>query len=286
MNLHTAAETSVTSEDVLDVLASAEKPVNVTEIRQEIKRRSAKKFPRTFRGLLDAEVRSGKAFRWGTDRYWSRSPQALSRERLLRLSALEVLANDPLCKRVAAEGPRISLTVVRSVRRELLREKLLREVAPPKGSRSKAKFQVNTEHPEPYLEREILQLLEEFGRKRSEEEVRALLAPAEAGPRPEPPPPEPDGPQVHEVAEAMFSAMKRLELAPYTTVTFYSLRHQPELAQIPKEIFDRAALKLQDDRRALLAQHDHAPRLPESERAELVTDNLGTYYVSIYERRP
>ena len=80
----------------------------------------------------------------------------------------------------------------------------------------------------------------------------------------------------------MFAAMNELAFAPGTTVTFYRLRQRPELASIPKEIFDKAALLLQQERRALLAVHDHAARLPKEQQDEFVTDGLGTYYVSIY----
>jgi hypothetical protein len=67
-------------------------------------------------------------------------------------------------------------------------------------------------------------------------------------------------------------------------VTFYRLRQQPELAHIPKAIFDEAALLLQHEQKALLSLHDHAAALPAEERERFVTDGLGTYYVSIYAR--
>jgi predicted Zn-ribbon and HTH transcriptional regulator len=89
---------------------------------------------------------------------------------------------------------------------------------------------------------------------------------------------------VPEVAEKIYAAMHRIAFAPGTTVTFYRLRQQPELAGIAKKIFDEAALLLQQDRRALLTVHGHATALPPSEREELVTDGLGTYYASIYAR--
>jgi hypothetical protein len=107
-----------------------------------------------------------------------------------------------------------------------------------------------------------------------------LLAP---GPATLPEPPHADE-TVQEVAAKIFDAMNRIAFSPGTTVTFYRLRQQPELAHVPKAIFDEAALLLQHDRKALLSLHDHASALPAEERERFVTDGLGTYYVSIYSR--
>ena len=89
---------------------------------------------------------------------------------------------------------------------------------------------------------------------------------------------------VRDTAEKMFAAMNRIAFSPGTTVTFYRLRQQPELADIPKQIFDRAALLLASERRVLLSIHDHAAALPAEDRDALVTDGLGKFYVSIYAR--
>jgi hypothetical protein len=78
--------------------------------------------------------------------------------------------------------------------------------------------------------------------------------------------------------------MNQLAFSAGATVTFYRLRQHPELADIPKLIFDRAALLLQTERRALLSVHDHAAGLPAEEREGFVTDGLGKFYVSIYAR--
>jgi hypothetical protein len=89
---------------------------------------------------------------------------------------------------------------------------------------------------------------------------------------------------VREVAEKMFAAMNRIAFAPGTTVTFYLLRQQPELAHIPKAIFDEAALLLQQARRALLMVHDFAAALPAGQQESFVSDGLGKFYVSICAR--
>jgi hypothetical protein len=216
---------------------------------------------------------------WGK-LYWDRNPRAVARERLLRVTACELLTTLALKQRVNAESPKIKQkNVITDVRTDLVREGALREVA-QRGSR--AKWNVNVSHPEPYLEPEIRRLLADFGIERSTERILALLAQAQ----PQLPVEVPTGtePGVDEIAETMLSAINRIASEPGTTVTFYRLRQQPALASVPKPTFDKAALLLRQDRKAELAVHDHAARLPQSEQDELVTDGLGNYYVSIYTR--
>jgi hypothetical protein len=135
-------------------------------------------------------------------------------------------------------------------------------------------------HTEAYLETEIAHLLKSHGRERPTSRIQALLAPE---PEPSPEPAHPND-TVQEAAAKIFDAMNRIAFSPGTTVTFYRLRQQPELANIPKAIFDEAALLLQNERKALLSLHDHAPALSAEERERFVTDGLGTWYVSIYAR--
>jgi hypothetical protein len=255
-------------------LELAENPLNSAALSKRLKQKSGKAFKPT----LDEEVRAGRIYSWG-DRYWDRNPRDVARERLLRVTASELLTADPLNKRVAPESPKIKQNVVIDVREEMVREGSLRKVA-QRGSKSTAKWIVNVSHPEPYLEFEIGRLLADFGIERSTERILALLAPAE--PQPQVEVQTGTEPDVGEIAKTMFAMINRIAFAPGTTVTFYHLRQQPELASVPKPIFDKAALLLQQNRKALLAVHDHAARLPQSEQDELVTDGLGNYYVSIY----
>ena len=273
---------TVALQDILCALEKAEKPLTSAAVAKLLKQKTGKAFKPT----LDSEVQAGRIHSWGNDLYWAADCKAIARERLLRLTASEVLTAPTLNKRAANETPKISHRVVGEVRRDLVREKLLREKAPLHGPKNRAKLIVNFRNPEPYLQEAIGRLLEDFEVVRSEEKIRALLASAEPQSAP---PPEPTAqarpsprPEVADVAERMFAAMNELAFAPGTTVTFYRLRQRPELASIPKEIFDKAALLLQQGRRALLAVHDHAARLPKQQQDEFVTDGLGTYYVSIY----
>src|SRR5205085_1572409 len=119
-----------------------------------------------FKPTLDDEVRVGRIYSWGRDIYWDRNPRAMARERLLRVTANQLLTASPLNQTVSSEPPKINRSMVIDVREELIRDGSLREVSPPRGSKTKTKVIVNVSHPEPYLKIEIGRLLEDFGVKR------------------------------------------------------------------------------------------------------------------------
>jgi hypothetical protein len=212
-------------------------------------------------------------FNWGSDKspvYWYRERDAEARNRLLEISSREALTKAQLAAQAARMLPKIGPSIVKPLLEGLLKDHSLCLV--PKTKR--------VVHTDAYLETEIAHLLKSYGRERPASRIQALLA-QEPATLPEPPHADES---VQEVAAKIFDAMNRIAFSPGTTVTFYRLRQQPELAHIPKAIFDKAALLLQQDRKALLSLHGHASALPEEERENFVSDGLGTYYVSIYAR--
>lgn len=258
---------------LLDAIGGAEGPILVADLGKlpGLGRKLTAKLVQT---LLAEE---SAVFLWGSGKakaYWRQSPSAVARDRLLRLAGSEALTAKPLEQRAAAELPSIAPKIVKAERAQLEKEKRLLK---------KSGLLVDAQHPHPYLEKEIADLLTSFGIERSASQIRGLLDGNESAPKPAA-----SGVEgvegVDEVAEKIFAALNRIAFAPGTTVTFYRLRQQPELAGIPKDIFDRAALALQQNRRALLSVHDHAASLPAEDQQRLVTDGLGTYYVSIYAR--
>jgi len=223
--------------------------------------------------LLAEDAAAGHIYNWGSDKaplYWHRERTAEARDRLLRFAAEESLTKAQLTARAAKLAPKIGTPFVKPLLEGLLNDHRLC-LAP------KTKRVMQTES---YLETEIAHLLKSHGRERPNSRIQALLAP---DPETSPEPARPDE-TVQEVAAKIFDAMNRIAFSPGTTVTFYRLRQQPELAHIPKAIFDQAALLLQHDQKALLSLHDHAPALPPEERERFVTDGSGTWYVSIYAR--
>jgi hypothetical protein len=226
--------------------------------------------------LLTEEVATGRVFDWGKSAYWHLDPEHVARGRLLELAAREFLKPAELKKRVAQASPKIKSTTVQSVIKKLVAEK---RFLPKEAKTASISGMIDLNHPEPYLERKIAAVLKSVGIERSPDRICALLAP-ETEPHSQSSP----STDVHEVAEKMFAAMNRIAFGPGTTVTFYLLRQQPELAVIPKQLFDQAALLLQQERRALLSAHGYAGSISAQERDQLVTDGFGNYYVSIYAR--
>jgi hypothetical protein len=271
-----------TREAILKAIAEASEPILATALGSMPA--LGRKVPGTHvLSLLADNVKSGSVFQWGDSKktaFWNRDPKDVARERILKIAGTEMLTRGELDKRAAKEAPNLKITLVRDVRGELLRQKRLREVPPAPGSTTKRL--IDAERPETYLGAAIENLLKDFGLPRSPERIRALLAKDAPQSTREPGPAEEE--TVREVAEKIFDAMNRIAFAPGTTVTFYRLRQQAELADIPKRIFDQAALLLQSERRALLSIHDHAAALPPEERERFVTDGLGKFYVSIYAR--
>jgi len=226
--------------------------------------------------LLAPDVASGRVFDWGKSAYWRLGPEQIARERALELAGGELLKPAALRSRICKGPPAISSKVAQLVFKKLVAEKrfLEKEAKIPAVSGV-----IDVKQPGPYLELKLTAVLNTVGIERSPDRIRALLA-AEI----EAPPAAPPATEVPEVADRMFAAMNRIAFAPGTTVTFYLLRQQPELAHIPKKIFDEAALLLQQERRALMMVHDFAAALPADQQERLVTDGLGRFYVSIYAR--
>jgi hypothetical protein len=225
--------------------------------------------------LLAEDVSSARVFAWGKSAYWRLDPERVARDRLLELAARELLKPPTLKSRTCKGPPAISPKTVQLVFKKLLAEQRFLEKEDKTASLPGV---IDRNHPELYLERKFAAILKAVGIERSPERIRALAAEIDS--------PAPKLPMagVRETADKIFAAMNRIAFAPGTTVTFYLLRQQPELAHIPKEVFDEAALLLQQDRRALLMGHDFAAALPADQQERLVSDGFGNFYVSIYAR--
>lgn len=88
-----------------------------------------------------------------------------------------------------------------------------------------------------------------------------------------------------ETADLVFAELKQLERESPPPNPVSALRSRTALRGIPKEEFDRAALELLAQGRIYMARHDHAGRLTEEERRQLVADGAGNFYVSVTARR-
>ena len=82
---------------------------------------------------------------------------------------------------------------------------------------------------------------------------------------------------VAEAKERIIEAFWRVAREHGSPVSVSLLRRESGLS---KDAFDRACLELAGEGSVYLARHDHPLRLPESKRAELLSDGKGSYFVS------
>ena len=227
--------------------------------------------------LLAEDVASGRVFNWGKSAFWNLDPETVARQRVLEVAGRECLSLSDLKRSVCRTTPKLTTQTVQSAIKKLISEQRLLH---KETKASNVSGIIDLQHPEPYLQRKIAAVLKSVGIEPSANRIAALLAPevessvASAAPALD----------IQDVAEKIFAAMNRIAFAPGATVTFHILRQQPELARIPKNTFDEAALLLQRERRALLNPHGYAGSISAQEKEQLVTDGFGNYYVSIYAR--
>src|SRR5438105_10285630 len=113
-----SVQNTVDFEAIRHELELSENPLNSAALSQRLKQKSGKAFKPT----LDDEVRVGRIYSWGRDIYWDRNPRAMARERLLRVTANQLLTASPLNQTVSSEPPKINRSMVIDVREELIRD--------------------------------------------------------------------------------------------------------------------------------------------------------------------
>lgn len=260
-------------QSVLQAIEQSEAPVSAKVLAKLPGIGNAARIDRLIKDDLDA----GRIFGWGSKVYWRVDPTQTTRERFSAAVESEFLPKAKLISRVAQQEPKIRPALARSVLQEFLAAKRFQEMPDPG---SKTKGIVDPENPAPYLER----VFSSLGVTRSVDSIRSFISSGDQPAAQTPVKPESRGSDTAALADRLFAALNRIAFSPGATVTFDRLRQQPELVDVPKSVFDQAALLLQQDRRALLSAHGYAARLPEEERERLVTDGFGNYYVSIYAR--
>jgi hypothetical protein len=288
--------TPATHDTIVQALVESPEPIPAAQLTR-IPGLSQKVVATHLPQLLAEDLASGRLFYWGgkAKLYWHRDPKSVAHERimqalsdaaqpiaagaLLKLPGVvlkaadltKLLADDIAAGRLSYWGTKDKLYWSRNLQ-SVARDRLLELAARENLSKEELNSLAAAQSPKieaPKIKAACEALIKE---------KHLVLKPAAMQTRPV------ATQTVNEVADKILDAMNRIAFAPGTTVTFYRLRQQPELAHLPKTLFDQAALLLQQERRALLTFHGHAASLPDAERDELVTDGLGTYYASIYSR--
>jgi hypothetical protein len=287
-----------TKQSILNAIMEAAEPVAAVQlVRLPGLSQKVKDVPE----LLAEDLASARVFSWGVkDRvYWHRDGKAESHERVLKaiLEAAEpvpaaalvelpglvqrvaekdlagLLAEDLASGRVFAWGKKDRRYWGRDVRTEA-RERLMNLAS--RENLTKEELMSRAGALTPTIDAKDIRAA--FAILIKEQQLVNALKPRGGST----PPASVDN--VRETADRIFAAVNRIAFSPGTTVTFSRLRQEPELAGLAKNLFDRAVLLLEQDRRAVLTVHGHAAALTDSDREALVRDDAGTYYASIYSR--
>lgn len=85
--------------------------------------------------------------------------------------------------------------------------------------------------------------------------------------------------QTRQDASTLLLALRILERHNPGVLHSIARSWRPAVPEVPKDRFDRAAVDLAKRRKVVLHHHDYPATLSEEERAGLVRDEMGTYYV-------
>jgi len=209
-------------------------------------------------------------FAWPKSRFWLRDPRAVAADAAVEIASSAPLSEKDLLKALKPKSFGFSGPPAKALIRALILERQLFE-DPPWGKNRK--LTSTPPDPEPYrpaLDAEIRPILEKYAALGITPQalVTELCNTQLASPVP------------------LLAALERIEPRKGLVVAISKLRHDPELQNIPKADFDRAAMELFAQRHVYLHDHSAPHTLSAAERDELIDDGKGNYYVGIAWREP
>lgn len=226
---------------------------------------------------LTAEIAAGRVYTFAATgrgqalRYWTRSAEELARETLLRYLAQRPHTRAELLRKAKSTLAGFSEERQKQLLAQLVREEHVQELPPLLGGRTKF-YSAKPANPRDYLEDALKKLGKKLACSR-EDILRAagLLNDAPAA-----------VPQ-NSANESLLTRMVQIKLAAAQggLVPLNELWHSLRTEGWDKTSFDRAVLHLAESYRVALQRHNFPNSLSEAERAELVADQLGNYYVGI-----
>ena len=248
---------------VHEVLSRAPQPLNSTKIRSSLVApfKVAPKLKDAFADLLNAEANAGRIFPWAPataksgPRYWTLDAESWARLTLVK-AAVQPITPVKLAASVAKQfgkKPAEALIGELCETGELIRIPLF-------GGGAKGSVCSTVSDPEAFrAQLDAARKIIEAGYRRLglQQEPAAQLAVA--------------------LTDRLMNALAELEPQKGLLVTATRLRRA--LANVSKQDFDSAAIRLQQDRRVILHRHSNPNSLPEEERAALIGDSEGNYFV-------
>jgi hypothetical protein len=274
---HSSSDPSIEIEVVMKALEQAPQPLTAKQLRKMLT--GPFKLPEEkLANLLEEHASEGRIYRYASTgkskqtRYWTRDPEMYARELMLSFLAERPHNQTDLLKRLKTKLAGFRVTQQKGLLARLVEENQLQLLPPFIGSRTKL-YSASPPDPRDYVEDAIVKLSKALGISReqilsvmrggSQTEVRAV-------------------PQ-HDLDERLMRRMVQVKIAAVEggLVPLSDLWHSLRDEGWDKASFDRTVLNLAKSYRAALQRHNFPASLSEEERAELVADDLGNYYVGI-----
>jgi hypothetical protein len=204
-------------------------------------------------------------------KHTSRDPEELARQTILDILAQGPHTEVELLRQLKSELPEFSTAQQKGLITRMTKEASIHQLPAFLGTRI-LRFSLNPPDPKEYIDDAIAKISKSLGIA-PEEILRALGASA---------PTEPDPPK-NVRSEELLARMVQIKLAAAAggLVPINELWKSLQTEGWDKASFDRIVLGLSEQYRVALQRHNFPASLSGEDRAELVADELGNYYVGI-----
>ncbi len=228
--------------------------------------------------VLEEEASKGRIHRYASTgksknpRYWTRDPEMYAREMMLTLLAERLHIQSDLLKRLKTKLAGFRVAQQKQLLARLVEENQAQLLPPFIGSRTKL-YSTRPPDPRDYVEDAIAKLSKALGVSR-EQILNVMRGGSQTAERAQP---------QHDLGERLMGRMVQVKHTAvegglvHLSELWHSLRNEGW----DKASFDRTVLNLAQSYRVALQRHNFPASLSEEERAELVADELGNYYVGI-----
>ncbi|CAN5917114.1 hypothetical protein BH23PLA1_BH23PLA1_11860 [soil metagenome] len=275
-------------EVVVKALQRAEEPATASKLRGGLSGPAKTLSEPRLRNLLEVLVVNGRAHRFepskknGHPRYWSHDFDHYARRVVVGLLEKKGnLSRSELDKALKSPLKEPSRTQVDQFLQDLITRREVYEW-PPYGKARASKFGATPPDPRQYFKEPIEKIVRQLsGVGVTREQMFQAVAEILGISPPPPSPPEPD------LEERVLEQMNVIQPAAANgaLVSIRDLRRSLASQISDKETFERAIWRLVERGKAAVQRHDHPENLTDQERAELVTDGQGNYFIGIALRR-
>ena len=273
---HQLADPLIEIEVVVKALDQLTQPITAKQLRERLTGPFKLSEDRLAQ-LLEEQVTAGRVHRFlplgrsKQPRYWSRNMDEFAREQMLNLLSRHTRTQTELLRKLKTRLSGYSDEKQKALLSRLVREKVVQNIPPLIGSRT-ARYCTKPPDPRDYLEDVVAKLSKKLGLSREEIlNAARLLSSA------------PVNNTQNDLSEKLLARMVQVKLAAAQggLVPLNELWQSLQNEGWDRASFDRTVLSLAEHYRVSLQRHNFPASLTEKERAELVTDGLGNYYVGI-----